>query len=127
MRKKFTDLTIGDIVYRVTPNAIEVREYPIEQINITRITIDSSEINREPKEIFKGYYRGYHTTYLFFANKEDAVRYSRAQCTKQLFAKISGLKKALNEAIEFKKEHYDLLNTWMEPDFDKLENEIKKL
>jgi len=128
MKKKFTDLNICDIVYRIEPNTIEVKEFPITEISKNSFIIGiNSKIARVQNEIMKGKVEGYSTNFIFFANKEDAIRYSRAQCTKIVFQKIEGLKKALNDAIDFKKQYYDLLGKWMEPDFDKLEKEINKL
>lgn len=127
--KNFSQLTVGDEIYRVRKEKMQVDCIKINKVDEKYIYFDYDKKIERFKTMceFVNEYNRFSERDLFyyFTIKTEAIRYAKTFLMKELFAKIKSAKDAINEIKEFRCNNYELLNhDWTEKQIRMLENQL---
>jgi cation transport regulator ChaC len=133
MEKTFRDVRLGDTIFVCEPESSQVKTTVVESIN-KREGITFSDYLRggylmvELEKLDEKWLHDHRRGCLLFANEEHAIRYAKAQTLRVLRAKKEHARRAIKSVIEYRKEHYDVLNNspHIDADLNKLEEELKQ-
>ena len=125
--KNFIDLKIGDEFYYVEKGKTDIHNIEVNKISkdelITgvKIAYDLCVI-RETINQKSAVFQEYNTTYTFFANKSEALRYSKLQALRELRKLKNDALNAIKKVKEFRLKYYEELNNvWIDKNIFELE------
>jgi hypothetical protein len=125
--KRFIDLKIGDEFYYVEKGKTDIH-------NIKVVKISKDELNtgvkigydlcviRENINQKSAFFNQYSTTYTFFANKSEALKYSKSQALRELRKLKNDALSAIEKVKDFRLKYYEELNSvWIDKSILELE------
>lgn len=133
MTKTFRDIRLGETIFICEPESSQVKTTVVESINKREgipltVYIRGGYLLVDPEKLDEKWLHDQKRGCLLFANEEHAIRYAKAQTLKVLRAKKENAIRSIQSVIDYRKEHYDVLNNspHIDADLKKLEEELKQ-
>ena len=126
--KTFRELTVGDSIFRCHEGSMDYQKYQVTRVETNELTYGYSEKMQRLDKTSVRLDGSYHNKFCFFTTEVSAIRYCKAQLMKSLFGKINSVKAAIKDVVDFKKQHFELLNhQWTFEEINKLEKQTNQL